>query len=111
MLAFEEVLRDSGLSVAELHGAGFPFFNLYRLAMVARGRALIDDAAAMGKGPPKTERESRDRASFSFSVQDEAPGKTRFGWQLTAVASRRRARGLHHGGQVSVNRLFPSAST
>src|SRR5579884_3529103 len=34
----ERTLRDAGLDVASLWGAGFPFFNAYRLAVVARGK-------------------------------------------------------------------------
>ena len=40
-----QLLLDAGLQVESLNGAGFsPFFNLYRLTVVARGKKLIDDA-------------------------------------------------------------------
>lgn len=39
-----QLLEDAGLLVNTLHGAGFPFFNLYRLTVVARGRRLVEDA-------------------------------------------------------------------
>jgi SAM-dependent methyltransferase len=40
------LLEQAGFEVEHAAGAGFPFFNLYRLLVVARGRRLIDDVAA-----------------------------------------------------------------
>ena len=39
------LLEKSGYSVREVWGAGFPFFNLYRIVVIARGKKLVDDAA------------------------------------------------------------------
>jgi hypothetical protein len=38
------VIRDAGLQTREVFAAGFPFFNLYRLAVIARGQRVVDDA-------------------------------------------------------------------
>jgi SAM-dependent methyltransferase len=76
------LLRSAGLEVESLHGAGFPFFNLYRLAVVARGQKLIDDATK--KGPlPLTARATIRAFSFLFGLNS---GVTPWGWQLVAVA-------------------------
>lgn len=37
-----QTLEDAGFEVVHCGGAGFPFFNLYRLAVVARGQKLVD---------------------------------------------------------------------
>ena len=79
----EETLRDAGLRVTELRGAGFPFFNAYRLAVVARGKKLIDDAAEGGQValPPSARAAIR---TFSWLFKFNA-SKGRLGWQLVAV--------------------------
>lgn len=38
------VVRQAGLNVEFAAGAGFPFFNLYRLAVLARGASLVERA-------------------------------------------------------------------
>ena len=79
-----ETLRAAGLEVAELHGAGFPFFNLYRLVVVARGKALIRDAAG-GDGaklPPAARAMIR---TFAWLFKMNRKSGLR-GWQLVAVA-------------------------
>ncbi|HET6151054.1 MAG TPA: class I SAM-dependent methyltransferase [Polyangia bacterium] len=77
-------LRASGLEVADLRGAGFPFFNLYRLAVVARGEKLIQDAAAdNGRGLPLSARATIKMFSWLFRANRSAGTR---GWQLVAVA-------------------------
>lgn len=39
-------LEASGFEVERAMAAGYPFFNLYRLAVIARGRRLVDVAAS-----------------------------------------------------------------
>jgi SAM-dependent methyltransferase len=78
----EALLLDAGLGISALYGAGFPFFNLYRLAVVARGRKLISDV------------EQTKRLSFSAHATMRMFGwlfrynriRTRRGWQLVATA-------------------------
>ncbi len=43
--ALDEVMREAGLDVALLARAGFPFFNLYRGLVIARGERLVHDAS------------------------------------------------------------------
>ncbi|MEA2697838.1 MAG: hypothetical protein QOI66_2109 [Myxococcales bacterium] len=79
-----DTLKAAGFSGAELCGAGFPFFNLYRLAVVARGPALINDAAGeTGGGLPLSARITLRVFSWLFRLNRS---RGRRGWQLVAVA-------------------------
>jgi SAM-dependent methyltransferase len=81
----ERTLEDAGLRVALLRGAGFPFFNLYRLAVVARGEKLIADVIAdNGRQLPFSARVSMRAFSWLFKLNTH---QTRLGWQLVAVAT------------------------
>jgi hypothetical protein len=81
----ERTLREAGLDVADLRGAGFPFFNVYRLVVVARGKRLIDDAAEGDDVTlPLSARAAIRMFSWLFRLNT---GKTRFGWQLVAVGA------------------------
>jgi SAM-dependent methyltransferase len=46
------VLEAAGYRTTLATGAGFPFFNLYRAVVIARGATLIDDAVAGRGGAP-----------------------------------------------------------
>jgi len=79
------VLLAAGFEDVSVQRAGFPFFDLYRLAVVARGRRLIRDLTAH----PEAGGGSAARAAlgvfstvFRFNL-DDSP----FGWQLVAVAT------------------------
>jgi hypothetical protein len=67
--------------VASLYGAGFPFFNLYRLTVIARGRKLVEDATD-GDMPVMARVAMR---AFSWLFRMNAV-RTLRGWQLIAVA-------------------------
>ncbi len=85
-----ELLRGAGLAVEFAAGAGFPFFNLYRLAVIARGRRLVESARA----------DSLDRLSVSEAMVlrcfrrlfgwHHARGK--WGWQILACARENESR-------------------
>ena len=78
-------LRGAGFEVAELWGAGFPFFNLYRLVVIGRGRALIADAAGDGDGAlPLPARVAMRAFSWLFKLNR---ARTMRGWQLVAIAT------------------------
>lgn len=78
----ETLLGAAGLDVASLHGAGFPFFNLYRLTVVARGRRLISDVRnERGLSASARVAMSVFARLFRFNVT-----QTRLGWQLVATA-------------------------
>jgi hypothetical protein len=80
---FEQTLRDAGLRANNLYGAGFPFFNLYRLAVVARGKKLIEDVAGHDETTlPLSARATMGAFSWLFKLNAK---NTRFGWQLLAV--------------------------
>jgi len=80
--SLKSVFTGAGLEVEALHGAGFPFFNLYRLVVVARGEKLIDDAT--NQGPlPLSARAAMRAFSWLFELNS---GVTPWGWQLVAVA-------------------------
>jgi hypothetical protein len=65
--------------VESAHGAGFPFFNLYRGVVIARGSKLIGDVA--GQTSPAARMAMRGFAElFRWNL------KTR-GWQTVAVAT------------------------
>ena len=79
-----ETLRAAGLTVADLRGAGFPFFNLYRLAVVARGEKLIQDASSDdGRSLPLAARATIKMFSWLFRMNQHTGTR---GWQLVAVA-------------------------
>ena len=73
-----------GLEPVRVSGTGFPFFDLYKLVVLARGDKVIDDGSA-------TTEPSRlaDAVLKGFSLVLR-PGLTtsRLGWQLVAIARR-----------------------
>jgi SAM-dependent methyltransferase len=80
-----KVIEDAGLIAEDVRGAGFPFFNLYRLAVVARGQKLVDDTAGQSDGSslPLTARAMIRTFGLLFKMNTS---KTELGWQLVAVA-------------------------
>lgn len=82
-------LRGAGFGVEHVWGAGFPFFNLYRLAVVARGEALIKDAAGepgeSGNGGARLPLAARAMIRMFSVLFKMNVDKTRLGWQLAAV--------------------------
>jgi trans-aconitate methyltransferase len=78
-----QLLQGAGFTVESVARAGFPFFNLYRLAVIGRGRRLIADLerspAESGPGAQSTALALFDRA-FRYNL-DSSP----FGWQMVAV--------------------------
>lgn len=78
------VLSCAGLQVRLRAGAGFPFFNLYRSLVIARGNQLIEDAAA-------EPRDSRHAVMIRASMTAFRPvlslslPRSAFGWQTIAV--------------------------
>jgi 2-polyprenyl-3-methyl-5-hydroxy-6-metoxy-1,4-benzoquinol methylase len=80
-----KTIEDAGLNVVELRGAGFPFFNLYRLAVIARGKRLVEDAASGDESSlPLTARAAIRAFGALFKLSTD---RTTLGWQLVAVAS------------------------
>ncbi|HEY3822042.1 MAG TPA: class I SAM-dependent methyltransferase [Polyangiaceae bacterium] len=80
-------IEDAGFEVVDLRGAGFPFFNLYRLAVVARGERLVEDASSGDESQlPLAARAAIRTFGVLFKLSTD---RTPFGWQLVAVASPR----------------------
>jgi SAM-dependent methyltransferase len=83
--SLEAVLRAAGFEIIELRRAGFPFYNLYRVAVVARGEKLIADAeAGGGRSLPLATRVAMRVFGWLFRLNT---ARTMWGWQLVAVAT------------------------
>ncbi len=69
--------------VQEFYSAGFPFMNLYKLAVILRGKRLIEDVADGSGGA------SSPAAAFTMKVFQRLfrlnMGNTPWGWQIAAV--------------------------
>lgn len=78
------LLRSVDLSVEEVGGRGFPIFNLYRLAIVARGQRLVADVGrgANGAAPSGAAR----LAMRAFQGLLSLPSPVPFGWQIVGIA-------------------------
>jgi SAM-dependent methyltransferase len=82
-----DLLEQAGFAVESVRCAGFPFFNLYRLAVVARGRRLASDVAHLEGSPRVTARVAMRTAGFLLRFNRS---NSRRGWQLVASAVLRR---------------------
>lgn len=79
------VLKTAGFVAERVQLAGFPFFNLYRLTVIARGKKLIEDVKV-----GTAERRPSALALFAMRMfrllfhlnVDDSP----FGWQVIALA-------------------------
>lgn len=80
-----ELLQAAGLEVTLLAGAGFPFFNLYRGLVIARGERLVTDAAADAGRSAGGLMVRGAMALFRPLLLLSLP-RSRFGWQTIAVA-------------------------
>jgi SAM-dependent methyltransferase len=79
------VIRSAGLEVQQVMAAGFPFFNVYRGLVLARGEALITDAKS-GSDTTATGVLTRvAMAAFRPLFALNLP-RSPFGWQTVAVA-------------------------
>ena len=79
------VLTDAGYVVERVLRAGFPFFNIYKLAVIARGRRLIADVEGRVPGTTPSRIESAAMRFFDMGFRhnrDDFP----LGWQIAAVA-------------------------
>ena len=81
------MLQRGGLDVERVSAAGFPFFNLYRLAVIARGKRLIDDVTvAEGSSPSRVA--TAVMGAFGVLFAANLPSSP-WGWQMVAQARRR----------------------
>lgn len=76
----KETFESAGFEVIDVRGAGFPFFNLYKLAVLMRGTKVADDyegeTSALFKAAMKI-------FGILFRI---SRSKSKFGWQITVIA-------------------------
>jgi len=82
--ALSLVLSQAGFEVEFAAGAGFPFFNLYRLAVLARGASLVDRAKVQAVGSLSRTEELVLSGFRRLLRRNHARGKR--GWQIIACA-------------------------
>jgi SAM-dependent methyltransferase len=83
--SLRRLLLDAGLRPNDVAAVGFPFFNLYKLVVIARGRKLADDVSTMnGKQVSLAARLAM--AVFRRLLSVQLPIR-RWGWQIVAVAT------------------------
>jgi len=78
------LLEQSGFEVDFAGGAGFPFFNLYRLTVIARGKRLIADVQSGAHGGSSLLARAAMaifRPLFALNLSNSP-----WGWQTVAVA-------------------------
>jgi SAM-dependent methyltransferase len=83
-----KTLDQAGFATERVWLAGFPFFNLYRLLVILRGRRLISDVAAQESGAAASRLAeffmSAFRLLFSLNLRNSP-----LGWQVVAIAKNR----------------------
>jgi SAM-dependent methyltransferase len=82
--SLRQVIDRAGLEPVQVRGTGFPFFDLYKLVVLARGEKVIDDGSSTAE--PSRLAEAVLEA-FSLVLRPTFT-TSRFGWQLVAVARR-----------------------
>ena len=76
------LLESAGFEVESVFGHGLPFFNLYRLTVIARGKRLVRDADLGEKDLGAIAR----LAMRTFDLLLRLPMvRSRLGWQLVGV--------------------------
>lgn len=79
------VLEAADLRVERIMKAGFPFFNLYKLVVMARGEALIADVDRVEARPPSRLTDGV-LTFFDAAFRANLPSSP-LGWQLVATAT------------------------
>jgi len=79
------LLTEAGFERVVTFGAGFPFFNLYRLAVVARGSRLIEDVAVREEGESLSPAARITMGAFDRLFRLNLVGSP-WGWQIVGVA-------------------------
>jgi hypothetical protein len=82
------VISAAGLEVVTVGGAGFPFFNVYRLLVISRGEQLIDAARNQQGGNSQSALLRAGQAAFDPLFRLTLP-RSRLGWQTVGVARNR----------------------
>lgn len=82
--SLRQLLLDAGFEVERTTGAGFPFFNLFRLLVVLRGDRIASDADGGGTGAPSLLARMA-MGVFRPLLWLPVPSN-RLGWQIVGVA-------------------------
>ena len=82
-LDLKNLLEAAGYQVQAVWGAGFPFFNLYRRVVIARGQKLVNDAS--NPNSPMSPLARLVMAAFGLLFRFNL-SHTSVGWQRLAVA-------------------------
>ncbi len=78
--SISRVLAEAGFAVERVYRAGFPFFNLYRGVVIARGEKLAQEVEGSSSISASLAM-AVFRLLFHFTLTDSP-----FGWQIVAVA-------------------------
>jgi SAM-dependent methyltransferase len=79
------VLVAAGFETQLVAGAGFPFFNLYRGLVIARGQRLVSDAAVDSRDTPQAKVIAAGMLAFKPLLALSLP-RSPLGWQTVGVA-------------------------
>lgn len=79
------ILAGAGYTVERTLRSGFPFFNLYKLGVIARGRRLIADVERCVPGGRTLRGEAVMKSFLGFGFRHSADDFP-LGWQMAAVA-------------------------
>jgi len=82
--SLSQVIQSSGFDVSHIYRIGFPFFNLYRLTVIARGAKLVEDVRTGKNGSPRRLAVAV-MALYKVFFRCNLPDFP-WGWQLVAVA-------------------------
>lgn len=80
------LIAEAGLHVDWTGGAGFPFFNLYRSLVIARGDRLTQDVEAGADGAPASRTAQAAMLAFRPLFRLNAR-RSRWGWQMVGVGT------------------------
>jgi SAM-dependent methyltransferase len=80
-----DLVSRAGYRPLEVVAAGFPFFNLYKLVVIARGEGLIRDLTAGGNKPSKSAALAMRVFDALFRLNRKG---TPWGWQTFGVFAR-----------------------
>ena len=83
-----EVLSQAGFDVETIWLSGFPYFNLYRLAVILRGDRLSDDAKSAEAGGTTSKLAQAALVVFNFLFRFNMRNCP-FGWQVVAIARKK----------------------
>jgi 2-polyprenyl-3-methyl-5-hydroxy-6-metoxy-1,4-benzoquinol methylase len=84
--SLKTIIEAAGLDTVAVFRSGFPFFNLYRMTVILRGRKLIDDVSAQERGAGASSGVAAlvmraFRTLFRFNLT-----RSPWGWQIVGIA-------------------------